>query len=164
MPRGQWSLLCFNHYVSDTVHRSCLAGGGCPCGLIHSMSPSSSHGSPHVAGALVAFKCMTHAHTVLVGLVLSWKEEKGETLTHSSSSCWGAVSSGAFGTHQRVALAWVPQLLPQHLPVCRGSLWERRSKEVREETPRSPYGPPKMLWSGCGFEKNFQTWGRMKEE
>ena len=69
--RGQWSLFCFNHYVPDTVHGSCLAGGGCPCGLIHSMSPLSSHGSLHVAGALMAFKCLTHAHTILVGLVLS---------------------------------------------------------------------------------------------
>ena len=46
----------------------------------------------------MAFKCMTHAHAVLVGLVLSWTEEKGETLTHSGSSYWGTVSSGAFGT------------------------------------------------------------------
>ena len=37
------------------VHRSCLAGGGCPYGVIHSMSPSSSHGSLRVAGALMAF-------------------------------------------------------------------------------------------------------------
>ena len=36
----------------------------------------------------------------------------------------------AFGTHQRVTLARVPQLLPQHLPVHRGSLWERRSEDV----------------------------------
>ena len=40
------------------------------------MPPLSSHGSLHVAGALMAFKCLTHAHTVLVGLVLSWKEDK----------------------------------------------------------------------------------------
>ena len=119
---GQWSLFCFNHYVPDMVHESCLTGGGCPCGLIHSMSPLSSHGSLHVAGALMAFKCLTHAHTILVGLVLSWKEDKGETLSHSGSSYWGSVNSGAFGTHQRVTLARVPQLLPQHLSLYRGSL------------------------------------------
>ena len=75
-----------------------------------------------MSGSLMAFKCLIHAHTILVGLVLSWKEDTGETLTRSGSSYWGAVNSGAFGTHQRVTLARVPQLLPQHLPVCRGSL------------------------------------------
>ena len=75
-----------------------------------------------MAGALMAFKCLTCAHTMLVGLVLSWKEDIGETLTHSGGSYWGAVSSGAFRTHQRVTPARVPQLLPQHFPVCRGSI------------------------------------------
>ena len=85
-------------------------------------APLSLHGSLHVAGVLMAFKCLTHAHTILVGLVLSCKEDKRETLTHSGGSYWGTVSSGAFGTHQRVTLARVPQLLPQHLPGGRGSL------------------------------------------
>ena len=125
-----------------------------------SVSLLSSHGSLHVEGALMVFKCLTLAHTILVGLAHSWKEEKGETLTHLGSSYWGALSSGAFGTHQRVTLARVPQLLPQYLPVCRGSLWKRRSEEVGKETPRSMYGPPKM--SRCGLEKNFQTWDRMR--
>ena len=75
-------------------------------------APLSSHGSLHVAGTLIAFKCLTHAHTTLVGLVLSWKEDKGETLTHLGGSYWGTVRSGAFGTHQSVTLARVPQLLP----------------------------------------------------
>ena len=60
--------------------------------------------------------------TILVGLVLSWKEDKGETLTRSGGSYWGTVNSGAFATHQRVTLARDPQLLPQHLTVSRGSL------------------------------------------
>ena len=117
MARGQWSLFCFNHYVPDTVHGSCLTGGGCPCALIHSASPLSSHRSLHAAGALMAFKYLARAHTILVGLVLSWKEDKGETLSRSGSSYWGSVNSGAFGTHQRVTLARVPQLLPWPL-VC----------------------------------------------
>ena len=74
-----------------------------------------------MAGALMIFKCLTCAHTILVGLVLR-REEKGETLTRLGSSYWGSVSSAAFGTHQRVTLARVPQLLPQHLPGGRGSL------------------------------------------
>ena len=62
--RGQWSLFSFNHYVPDTAHGNCLAAGGCPCGRIRSVSPLSSHGSLHVAGALMAFKCLTHAHNI----------------------------------------------------------------------------------------------------
>ena len=69
--KGRWSLFCFNHYVPYMVHRSCLAGGVWPCGLIHSMSPLSSLGSLHVAGTLIAFKCLICAHAILVGLVLS---------------------------------------------------------------------------------------------
>ena len=95
----QWPLFCFSHYVPDTVH-SCLAAGGCPCGLIRSVSPLSSHGSLHVSGILMALKCLTHAHTILVGLVLRWKEDAGETPTRSGGSYWGAASSGAFGTHR----------------------------------------------------------------
>ena len=113
--RGQWSLFCFNHYVTDMVDRNCLAGGGCPCGLIHSVFPLSSHGNLSVAGALMGFMCLPCAHTILIGIVLTCKKDKGETLTHSSGS-------EAFETHQRVTLARVPQLLPQHLPVRRGSL------------------------------------------
>ena len=60
---------------------------------------------------LMAFKCLTHARIILVDLILSWKEDKGETLIRSGSSYWGAVSSGPFVTHQRITLARVPQLL-----------------------------------------------------
>ena len=62
--RGQWSLFSFNHYVPDMAHGNCLAAGGCPCGLIRSVSPLSSHASLHVTGALMAFKCLTHAHNI----------------------------------------------------------------------------------------------------
>ena len=75
------------------------------------LSPLSSHRSLHVAGALMAFKCLTRAHTILVGLVLSWKEDKGETLTHSSrryfgrSEQWGVWNTpeGNPGQHSSVA-------------------------------------------------------------
>ena len=52
------SLFCFNHYVPDTVHGSCLAGGGCPWGPIRSVSPLSSHVSLHVAVAAAAAKSL----------------------------------------------------------------------------------------------------------
>ena len=47
----------------------------------------------------MAFKCLTRACAIAVGLVLSWKGDKEQTLTHSGGSYWGAVSSGVFGTH-----------------------------------------------------------------
>ena len=34
----------------------------------------------------MAFKCLAHSHRIFVGLVLSWKEEKGETPTCSGGS------------------------------------------------------------------------------
>ena len=79
-----------------------------------------------MAGALMAFKCLTCAHTILVGLVLSWREEKGETLSHSGSSYWGALSSGAFGKHQRVTLARVPQWLHSTYLFAEGEKGEAR--------------------------------------
>ena len=156
---GENGLSCFN---TDTVFRSCLARGRCPCGLICSVSPSSSHGSLHVAGALMDFQYLTCAHTILVCLVLSWKEVQRRDPQPFRRQL--LVSSGAFGTQQRVTLARVPQLLPQHLPVLRGSLWKRRSEEVGEETPSSLYRSPKMSWSRRGLEENFQTWDRMRRK
>ena len=153
--RGQWSLFGFNHYVSDMVHGNYLARGGCPGGLIHSLSPLSSHGSHH--GTLMAFKCLTCAHTILVGLVLSWKEDTGKTLTCSGVSYWDAVSSGAFentpegNPGQSSSVASIALGCSQRVS---------RRKEKRgggEETPSSSNRPPKMLWSGCRLEKNFQT-------
>ena len=66
------------------------------------------------------FMCLTCAHTILVGLVLSWKEVERQDPHPFRQQL--LVSSGAFRTQQRVTLARVPQLLPQHLPVSRGSL------------------------------------------
>ena len=36
-----------------------------------------------LAGALMGFMCLSCAHTILVGIVLSRKKQKGETLSHS---------------------------------------------------------------------------------
>ena len=75
-----------------------------------------------MSGTLMAFKCLTCAHVILVGESSVRKESKGETLTYLGGSYWGTVSSGAFGTHQRVTLARASQWLQLHLPVGRGSL------------------------------------------
>ena len=85
--------------------------------------------------------------------VLSWREEKGETLTHSGSSYWGSVSSGAFGTHQRETMARDPQLLPQHSPVLRGSLGERRSEEVGKKTPSRLMGHKNCHGVGTSWKR-----------
>ena len=71
----------------------------------------------------------------------------------------GAVSSGAFGTHQRVTLASIPQLPPEQLPFGWGSLWERRSEGRGglgwggQETP-SPWTSHKnvTVWVPVGKE------------
>ena len=107
------SLFCFNHYEPDMVDGSCLAAGGCPCGLILSVCPPSSHGSLSVARALMAFTCLICAHRILVGIVLicKKKKKKGETLTHSSgryfgrSEQWGVWNTpeGNPGQHSSVA-------------------------------------------------------------
>ena len=88
----------------------------------------------------------------------SWKARPSAIQTAATGE------SGAFGTQQRVTLARVPQFLPQHLPVLRGSLWKRRSEDVGEETPSSLYRSPKMSWSRRGLEENFQTWDRMRRK
>lgn len=43
------------------------------------------------------------AHTILLGLILSGKETRKPSPT--GRRYWGSVSSGAFGTHQRITLA-----------------------------------------------------------
>lgn len=54
----------------------------------------------------MAFKCLTHARTISIGLVLRRKTEAPSPVL--GSSYWVEVSRGAFGTHQGVALASVP--------------------------------------------------------
>ena len=156
-------LFCFNHYEPDMVDGSCLAAGGCPCGLILSVCPPSSHGSLSVARALMAFTCLICAHRILVGIVLIWKKKKKKKKERPSpiqvADTLGAVSSGAFGTHQRVTLASIPQLPPEQLPFGWGSLWERRSEGRGglgwggQETP-SPWTSHKnvTVWVPVGKE------------
>ena len=128
--RGQWSLFCFNQCVPDMEDGSCLAGGGCPCGLIRSVSPLSSRGSLSVAGALMAFMCLTCTHTILVGIVLTCKKDKGETLTLSSRSYFGC--SGQWGLCNRAEgnPGQSSSVATTALILGRGSLGERRREEA----------------------------------
>ena len=70
----------------------------------------------------MAFTCLICAHRILVGIVLTCKKTKERPSPIQVTDTLGAVSSGAFGTHQRVTLASSPQLPPEKLPVGRGSL------------------------------------------
>ena len=119
--RGQWSLFCFNQYVPDMVGGSCPAGSGCPCGLICSACPSiltweaSCGRRPN--GFYVSDLCPHNT-----GWCSPQLEKRQRPSPIQVAATLGAVSSGAFGTHQRVTLARVPQLPPQQLPIGRGSL------------------------------------------
>lgn len=94
------------------LHGNVLTGVDTKC-LIHSVIPLSCHRGLQSAGALMAFKCPTYAHTILSGLVLSLREkEERRTLTCLGGSYWDTKGCGALGTHLRVTLARVPQLLP----------------------------------------------------
>ena len=92
----------------------------------------------------------------LTVLVLNLREKEGKeerrALTRLGGRHWGTVGSGAFGTHQRVTLARVPQLFQSsefhhsHLPVHRGFNEEEKKEERRVgENPLRvvPVGAPK---------------------
>ena len=76
------------------LHGNVLTGADTKC-LIHSVIPLSCHRGLQSAGALMAFKCLTYAHTVLSGLVLSLMDkEERRALTLLGGSYWGIVDLG----------------------------------------------------------------------
>ena len=75
-------------------------------------SPLSCQGSLQAVGTLLAFKCLTCACTILIGLVLNLRQKERRAFTCLGSRYCGTVGCRAFGTPQRVTLARVPQLLP----------------------------------------------------
>ena len=88
----------------------------------------------------------------LLSLVLSWEKTKERpSFRHPHRAATGRIEQWAFGPHQRVALARAPQLLPQYLPVHRGSLWGRRSEEVGKR-PQVPLRATKNVWARVGKE------------
>lgn len=94
------------------LHGNLLIGADTKC-LIHSVIPLSCHKGLEAADTLMVFKCLTYAHTILTGLVLSLREkEEKRALTCLGGSYWDTKGCGALGTHLRVTLARVPQLLP----------------------------------------------------
>ena len=98
----------------------------------------------------MAFNCLTHACTLLIGLVLTLREkqekEERRTLTCLGGSSWGTVGNGTFVTHQRATLTRVPQLIPQPLACwqrVRGKGKERRKKNVVKKRNGSRQ---KLIW------------------
>lgn len=129
---GRWwprdNGLCFvSTAICDTVDKLPCRGwrgcGECPCGVIHAVVPPYPHISLPVVAALMSFTVSD-----LCPHNIGWhsphlqkrKRERPSPIQKAAATL-GAVSSGAFGMHQRITLARVPQLLPQQLPVA-GSL------------------------------------------
>ena len=93
------------------VHGSWLAGGRRCNSLGCSVTPPPSfHGSLQVAGALMAFKCLTRASTIPIGLVLGQKEDRGN-LTRSGrqflgqSELWSLQNTPGRGPGQSSSVA-----------------------------------------------------------
>ena len=60
----------------------------CSNSLVHSVTHLAFHKRLQATGTLMAFKCLTHALKILIGLVLSLREkEVGRALT-----CWEAAT------------------------------------------------------------------------
>ena len=114
-----------------------LLGVRCPCGVIHSMAPLSSHGCLHVAGSIVAFKYLAYAHTILVGLILR-KESKRRDLHPSGRQLlecheqWGLWNTPVGNPGQTTSVASTATC-----PVCRDPYekWEARRWGKRPQVP-----------------------------
>lgn len=96
--RSEWAQCFLNPYVPDIAQKlTCLSGGRCPSSLVHSVTPISCHGSIQVAGALMAFKCLSCACNFnwpgpqLKG---EWGKEERRALTLLGGSYWGIVDLG----------------------------------------------------------------------
>ena len=64
----------------------------CYNSVVHSVTHLSCHKRLQETGTLMAFKCLTHALTILIGLVLSLREkEERRALTCLGGSYWGTV-------------------------------------------------------------------------
>ena len=116
----------------------------------------------NVAGTLMVFKCLTHAHTIS-----NWPSPQLERRQRRHSQPfgrqllgrreqWGLWNTPEGNPGQSSSVASTALACSQRVPMKK----ERRGGG--EETPRSPYGSPIMSWSRCVLEKNFQTWGRMR--
>ena len=156
--KGLWASCFASSTTCLALLGSCLDGGRCSNSLVHSVTPLSFHGSLPAAGAVMAFKCQTRARTVPIGPVLSRKTEGSSPIL--GGRYWGKVSRGSFGTHQGVALARVPLLLPQQL-ACSQRVPRNEERRWGKRSPwRSPYGPPNVVvraWVGKEFPDTRQN-------
>ena len=129
--------------MAHTVHGSCLRGRS-PDSLICSMTPFILHGCLLAAGTLVAFKGLTHANTILICLVLSWKGVKkrdphpfGRQLVGHSEQ-WGLRDTPEGDAGQRSSVASTATCL-----FSEGPRKKERGKETGGGSPESnPHRPP----------------------
>lgn len=103
-----------------------------------------------MAGALMASKCLTCADIILVGLILHWKEDNGEALTHSGGSYWGAVSSGTLNTPEGNPAQ--SSSTASH-SICLFSEGPCQEREAQGRDPKSWYRPPKCHGLSMGWKR-----------
>ena len=140
-----------------TVHGSCLAGGRRSNSLVYSVTPLSFHGSLQAASALMAFKCLTRARTISIGLALSQKEDRG-TLTCSGRQLLGPSEPWRLRNTPGCSPGQSPLLLPWQL-ACSQRVPRHEERRLGRRSPQeiSLYGPPKCCSPCAGWKKNFQT-------
>ena len=147
-----------------TVHGSCLAGSRCSNSLVRSVTPLSFHGSLQAAGALMAFKCLTRARTIPIGLVLSQKEDRG-TLTRSGRQLLGRSEPWSLRNTPGCGPGQSPLLLPrqlacsQRVPQNEERRWGRRSPQER-----SLYRPRKCRGPSAGWKRISRHKAECKED
>ena len=100
--------------------------------------------------------CLTCAHTILVGVVLSWKKDKGETLTHSSGSysgCseqWGIWNTPEGYSGQSSSIASTTVAYWQRVPM------RKQKRGDGEETPSPWTSHQKCHGLGAGWKRIFR--------
>ena len=65
----------------------------CSNSLVHSVTHLACHKRLQATGTLMAFKCLTHALTILIGLVLSLREKE----VRRALTCLGGSYRGTVG-------------------------------------------------------------------
>ena len=85
-----------------------------------------------MAVALMAFMCLPCAHTILVGIVLTCKKDKGETLTHSSGSYFGCSEQWGLCNTPEGNPGQSSSVATTALTLGRGSLGGRRREEAEK--------------------------------
>ena len=164
---GEWAVLLEAICAWDSA-QSGLAGGRCSDSLVCSVIPlilsceSSSSRCPN------GFKCLTHAHTILIGLVLSLREkeerenesphplaEKAMT-PHSSTLAWKIPWTQESGRLQSMGSLRVRQDWATSLSLFTFMHWRRQWQPTPVFLPGESQGRQSLV--GCSL------WGRRESD